>query len=220
MTAHHHLGACPDCDLLIDITAVPVDFNAVCPRCGHVLYEAHPNAVLRGLALSASGLLLFPLAMLLPIMTLSRMGLVHAGSIADGIFRLFTGGYWVMGTMVLVCAVLAPLIDLLLLFFITSLIWLKKKTPHLTTMMRTLHHIRDWAMLEVLMMGIMVSLVKLKDMATLEFGAGLACMVMTLLCAVLSQVVVNHHELWEKIDALSIDTLASNDNGVMANDNH
>jgi paraquat-inducible protein A len=124
--------------------------------------------------------------------------------------------------MVLVCAVLAPLIDLLLMFFITTLLWLNKKTPYLKTMMRVLHHIREWAMLEVLMMGIMVSLVKLKDMATLEFGAGLICMVMTLLCAVLSQVVVDHHELWDRIDALNNDEVSDGaiDNGVVAHEHH
>jgi len=222
MSDNHHLTACPDCDLLIDLPPVPLDYNAVCPRCGHVLYEAHADSVLRGLALSASGLLLFPLAMFLPIMTLSRMGLIHAGTIFDGIYKLFSSGYWVMGLMVLVCAVLAPLIDLLLMFFITSLIRLKKKTPYLKTMMRTLHHIRDWAMLEVLMMGIMVSLVKLKDMATLEFGAGLMCMVMTLLCAILSQIMVNNHELWEQIEALSTNDYSDDKNiaGMMAYDNH
>jgi paraquat-inducible protein A len=199
MENRQHLTACPDCDLLIDLQAVPVKFNAICPRCRHIIYEAHPDAIQRGLALSIGGLLLFPLAVFLPLMTLSRMGLTHAGSIAEGIHKLYSGGYWFMASMVLLCAVLAPLLELSVMFVISALLWLKKRSPYLIHLMKTLHAVREWAMLEVLMMGIMVSLVKLKDMATLEFGMGLVCMVLTLLCVVLIQVLVDEHELWESI---------------------
>lgn len=196
MIKRQHLTACPDCDLLIDLREVPFRYNALCPQCQHVIYESHPNIVERGLALSIAGLLLFPFAVFLPLMTLSRMGLAHAGSIAEGIHKLYSGGYWFMASMVLICTVIAPLLELGLMFTISAHLWLKKQSPYLLSLMKIFRKVREWSMLEVLMMGIMVSLVKLKDMATLEFGMGLVCMVLTLLCVVLIQVLIDDYELW------------------------
>jgi paraquat-inducible protein A len=194
-----HLTACHDCDLLIEIPTVPNDFNAVCPRCGHVLHEAHPNAVERGLALSIAGLLLFPFANLLPLISISRMGLNHSGTIAEGIYDLFVDGFGIMGALVLFSAVLAPLIEISLIFTITSHLWLGKRPAYLLPLMRSLHQVREWSMLEVMMMGILVSMVKLKDIALLELGVGLLCFILTLLCAISIQWLVNEAELWDAI---------------------
>lgn len=54
-----------------------------------VLHEAHPNTIEGGLALSSVGLLFFPFTLFLSLMTLSRLGLIHTGSIAEGIFNTF-----------------------------------------------------------------------------------------------------------------------------------
>lgn len=196
-----HLTACHDCDLLIEVPSVPNDFNAVCPRCKHVLHEEHPNAVERGLALSIAGLLLFPFANLLPIISISRMGLNHSGTIVEGILDLYADGFWIMGTLVLISAVLAPLIEISLIFVITSHLWLGKRPRFLVTLMHALHSVREWSMLEVMMMGILVSMVKLKDIAMLELGIGLLCFILTLLCAVSIQWLVNEAELWDAITA-------------------
>lgn len=49
---------------------------------------------------------------------------------------------------------------------------------------RVYHHMRDWGMLEVYLLGILVSIIKLNDMAQLSVGAGLACFVGLLLVQV------------------------------------
>ncbi len=216
----HHLHACPECDLLLGDVRVPPGNDALCPRCGCVIWEGRPDSALRGLCLSLSGLILFIPALFLPLMTMEKLGLKSAGNIIQGIWALWQGGYEMLSLLVLACVVIAPLAELSLTFMVCSYLCLKTwlKTPHhnkrdallrrelplhawaVNQMLRLNHHVREWAMLEVLMMGVLVSLVKLKDMAALELGPGILSLAALLGCAVCTRWLVNEHELWQEFE--------------------
>lgn len=55
-------------------------------------------------------------------------------------------------------------------------------------------------MLEVYLFGILVSIVKLVDLAELHLGVGLACFVALMLAQVWLEVTMSQHQVW---DALS-----------------
>lgn len=213
-----HLHACPECDLLLGDARVPAGSDALCPRCGCVIWEGRPDSAERGLALSLAGLMLFLPALLLPLMTLEKLGLKSAGNILQGIWSLWQGGYQPLALLVLACTVIAPLAELLLT--LTACGWLclearlrqrpgsraaplqRRLLPwshHVNLLLRLNHHVREWAMLEVLMMGALVSLVKLRDMATLVLGPGLLCLGGLLACAICVRWLVNEHELWQEL---------------------
>ena len=56
-------------------------------------------------------------------------------------------------------------------------------------------------MLEVYLMGILVSIVKLIDMADLHLGIGLACFIGLLLSQVWLEVTMSPHQVWDSLDA-------------------
>jgi paraquat-inducible protein A len=59
---------------------------------------------------------------------------------------------------------------------------------------------REWGMLEVYLMGTLVSVVKLIGLADITLGVGLACFVSLLLIQVWLEVTMTPHQIW---DALS-----------------
>ena len=61
--------ACPDCDLLLEKIPVATGEKLCCPRCGETLKEPKTNSISRTLALALTGLLLYPFAIFMPIMT-------------------------------------------------------------------------------------------------------------------------------------------------------
>lgn len=61
---------------------------------------------------------------------------------------------------------------------------------------RIYHHLRDWGMLEVYLMGVLVAIVKLVDLAELSLGLGLACFISLLLVQVWLEVVMSPHQVW------------------------
>ena len=195
--AHHHLTACPECDLLLEEVPVPAGGESLCPRCGHVLREGRPDSVLHGLWLSTLGIVFFGPGIGLPLLSLSATGLRQEASLAQAVLALADNGFWEVALMVAICAIIAPLVNFWLLFAVSSLLQLRSDSRWLPTLMRINHHVREWAMLEVFLMGVLVSMVKLKDIADLLPGIGLYCFVCLMLCALLLNTVVDEHELWQ-----------------------
>ena len=64
---------------------------------------------------------------------------------------------------------------------------------------RIYHHLRDWGMLEVYFMGVLVAIVKLVDLAELTVGLGLFCFISLLLIQVWLEVVMSPHQIWSAL---------------------
>ncbi len=161
------MTACMECDLLLQDVPVPPGGESLCPRCGHVLREGRPDSVLHALLLSITGLILFGPAIGLPLLSLSVTGLRQESSLTQAILALGDNGFWEVATMVSICAIIAPLLNLWILFTVSVVLQMRAHPPWLPTLMRLNHHVREWAMLEVFLMGVLVSMVKLKDIAEL-----------------------------------------------------
>lgn len=192
-----HFTACPECDLLLQETAVPAGSESRCPRCDHVLREGRPDSVLHALLLSSLGIIFFGPGIGLPLLSLSVTGLRQEASLAQAVLALGDTGFWEVATMVSICAIIAPLLNFWLLFAVSTLLYMKSPSRWLPVLMRANHHVREWAMLEVFLVGILVSIVKLKDIAELLPGVGLYCFVCLMLCALLLNTAVDEHELWQ-----------------------
>src|SRR5690606_13653485 len=63
------LRACPRCGLVCEVPPIPLGAMARCPRChATVLRDRHPRRLSRAAAFALAALILYPLAMALPIM--------------------------------------------------------------------------------------------------------------------------------------------------------
>lgn len=192
--------ACPECDLLLQDVPVPPGSESLCPRCGHVLREGRPDSVRNALLLSTAGLALFGPAIGMPLLSLSVTGLRQEASLAQSVLALADSGFWEVALMVATCAILAPLLNLWLLFTVSVLLARHHSPPWLPWLMRFNHKVREWAMLEVFLIGVLVSVVKLKDIAELLPGTGLYCFAALMVCALLLNSQVDEHELWQVYD--------------------
>lgn len=194
------LSACHDCDLLLAPTALqPGEFQA-CPRCGSIVREGKPDSRLRALALSSTGLILFAPAVGLPLLSMSVMGLRQEASLMRAVLSLFEGGFPEVGLAVLVSTVLAPFANLWLMFSVSLSLTLSHRPRWLARLLRVNHRVREWAMIEVFLFGVLISVVKLKDMGQLVPGTGLYCFAGLMLSTLLLESLVDEHEFWQELD--------------------
>ncbi len=202
----HPLGltACPDCDLLLNETKIreraSKDWKSRCPRCGSILYSPRQNTVERTLALSLTGLILFFPAMLLPVMRLDAMGLEAATNLVHGISVLFQSGFHAVAVLTLLTGVAVPFIKLLLLFIVSLGISSKSKSSLLMDFFRLYQALDEWGMLEIYMLGILVSIMKLKDLAQLSYGLGLLCFVVLLIISLCTAISLDEHRYWSLME--------------------
>lgn len=197
----HDLIACHECDLLMRRADLVEEQKACCPRCGYELVVHRSNMVRRAMALVLTALLLYVPANFLPIMELNLLGQTTQDTVWTGVVGLYQTGMGSVAVLVFLCSMLIPLVKLLCQLVVLLCIRFRKGRELGVQIYRLYHHLREWGMLEVYLMGILVSIVKLIDLADLHLGVGLACFIALLLSQVWLEVTMSSHQVWDELDS-------------------
>lgn len=176
-TLVHDIVGCTACGgvCTVDSTRVVGRARIRCPHCGHRLPDAASLRTSRSrtAAFAISALLLYPPAVLLPVLRIDRLGNAHESGIIDGVGTLFADGHGWLAGIVLVCSVIIPLAKLLgLLVLSTARIRVGTLVRRRTW--RAIEALGRWGMLDVLLVAALVALVKLGDLVRIEPGPGAA----------------------------------------------
>jgi len=194
-----HKIACHECDLIHDIPPLPERASACCVRCGSVLFRAQKNSIDRTLAWTIAGLILYVIAVSYPFLAMKSGSIVQQISLLTGVEELFKQHIFFLATLVLLTCVVLPLLQLLSLLYVFIPLKMKRRSRFSIPIFRLLGHIKPWSMMEIYMLGILVSIVKLAKMATII--PGLAVMAFSLLIFVLAFALsaVDHHLVWQRL---------------------
>ena len=167
------LIACHECDLLQRQPVTTHHASVQCGRCGAALYRNIPDSVDRTIALSLAGLILFVVANLFPFLSFEVGSQTTQTTLFTGVRELYAQGIWALAALVFVTSILAPLVQLILMLYVFIPIKAGGVAIYTRPAFRLLNKVRDWNMIEVFMIGILVALVKLTKMATIVPGIAL-----------------------------------------------
>lgn len=199
------LIACPECDLLMQKVTLTVEteHKILCSRCGYELYRFKRRVVDKGLALVVTALLLFIPANFLPIMKLNMFGQQTYDTVWSAVIALYKADMTIIASLVLLCSLFIPLIKLICQFLV--LISLKRPSIRSTgiLLLRCYQHLREWGMWEIYLLGILVAMVKVGDVAELSLGVGLFCFTALLLIQVWLDSLMSPQQLWQEIEVES-----------------
>jgi paraquat-inducible protein A len=193
------LVACHECDLLMHKPSLGDGESAECPRCGYELFRHRHRVIRRSLALVIAALLLYVPANFLPIMHLNLLGQTTEDTVWSGVLGLYDSGMQGIALVVFLSSMAVPLLKLLCQLLVLLSIRLEYGRSYGLLLYRIYHHMREWGMLEVYLMGILVAIVKLMDLADLSLGLGLFCFVALLLVQVWLEVTMSPHQIWEAL---------------------
>jgi paraquat-inducible protein A len=102
-----------------------------------------------------------------------------------------------------VTLIVAPLLELGLLLWVLVPLCLRTRPLGFTLIMRLMHILRPWRMVEVFLLGVVVAVVKLSGLAAAVPGWGLfGVAVMTLALASLSS--FDRGEMWRRADEIGV----------------
>ena len=195
---------CHDCDLPIRVGAVPPGGSARCPRCGATLVRRVRDSVDRTLAFAVAGLLLFGVANAFPFLAMKMRGLVTETTLASGVQSLYQQGRPLVASLVLLTTILAPLAHLSLILYVLLPVKLGIRAPFGVTCFRWLHRIQGWSMIEVFMLGVLVSLVKLADMAQIVPGIALWAFVALIPVVAAATSSLDAQLVWDRIGRVDL----------------
>ena len=194
---------CAECDLLVTIDALAPGERASCPRCEHLLMENTEDGMTRSLAFALAAALLLVMSMSFPFLSLEASGLEQVMTLPRSAYELYLDGYLAVAILVMGPIIVVPAMMIGALVSLLIAIRQNKRGRWLVPTGRFLFFLNPWSMVEVFVIGVLVSLVKIGAMATVILGISFWAYVVFAICFIATLTNLDRVQLWERIEELT-----------------
>lgn len=191
--------ACHDCDLLLKLPDLTMGVVAECPRCGAFLRRTQFNSINRTLGWVSTGLILYVVAVSFPFLSMTAKGISKTTALSSGIVILCQQNMVGMGTVVLLTCLLAPLFSMLSLLYVLAPLRLGYRLPLAAPLFAWYLRLRPWSMMEVYLLGILISMVKLTKLALIIPGPSFYSFIALIFVLAASLVSLDIHHVWSQL---------------------
>ena len=194
------LVACPHCDLLQRLPAVQPGASVRCLRCGEELWRHREDSLNRTLALAVAATVLYVIANVTPMLGLSAVGRSAFTTVIGGAHHLWDNGAPVVAVLVLWTAVIAPALQIG--FTLAVVLAAHRSRPPRWVGVLLRHHppTMTWTMIEVMLLGVLVALIKIADYATVIPGPALFVLGALVFVLAAMQATFDRREVWDRIE--------------------
>jgi paraquat-inducible protein A len=169
----NNLIACRECDALQRDTPVPDGGIAECARCGAELHRHEPDSLDLTLALVLAAAVVFVVANIHPLMGLDARGLRTSAMLLDTSTALYERGMASVAILVFVTVIAMPAAQIIGMLYLLLPLRLGFVPPRIHLAFRLVNAAQPWAMVDVFLLGSLVSLVKLTQVAKVDAQIGI-----------------------------------------------
>lgn len=193
-------SACHFCDTLHAAIPVPEGTAARCVRCGAVLYQNRPASLARASAFSLAALILMVVVHLFPFLTLDAASIRRHLTLVGAAQSLIHEGSPLLGGAIAVFTIVAPLVLAGGLIYVCGPLLFGRVAPGAFQVAKWVHLSEPWNMVEVFLLGVLVSLLKLAKVADVQFGTGFWAFAGVMLCLAAAVAGIDRDELWDRME--------------------
>jgi paraquat-inducible protein A len=193
------LVACPDCDLLQRLPDLTPGASARCPRCDNELWRRREDSINRTLALTLAAAVLFLVANTVPMLGLQVAGRAASTTVFGGAAHLWNDGRTAVAALVLFTVVVAPALQIGLMLAIVLGAQRLRPPRWVGTLLRFHPSISVWSMLEVMMLGVLVALIKIAELASVIPGLALFALAGLIFLIAAAQSSFDAREVWARV---------------------
>ena len=193
--------ACHECDLLLELSEVKPGTKLLCPRCGYVITRTGHQALNRLIAFSLSATLFFAYACAFPFLSFNLQGRGQLITLLQSVSELYQQGHPVLSLMVAIFIILAPLLLLVGLLYVLLPLKAGRRNPGSIVVSKLLLAIQPWSMVEVFLIGVLVSLIKIATMASLLLGPSFWAYVAFSVMLTATLTYLDRLQLWHWLDS-------------------
>ncbi len=169
--------ACEECGLVSQLPSLDVGTVAYCGGCGHVLTKRNHFPYQKGIALSLSCLIMLVLSLAFPFMSFSVQGLKQEIYLLHAAQMLTENHNALLGTLLFGSVVFLPAIYTTLILYLHIK---ARQTAHSSgaqtdfptskRLSKLLFIVQPWLMVDVFLIGVLVSLIKIASLADVAMG--------------------------------------------------
>jgi paraquat-inducible protein A len=196
-TPASELVLCRYCDLLQELPQLQDGEEADCQRCGHELDARQRESAIRPILYAISALFMLVLTNLFPFVGMDAAGSHRDMDFLDTSAVLLSENYPWLAILVWLFIQAIPA------FCMIAIVYLKLgmyfRLPALVQTARLLYALKPWSMVDIFLIGLIVSFVKL--LTHFEISLGMSFWAFCIFCLLHLRTfqVVDRHELWSRI---------------------
>lgn len=175
----------------------------VCPICNASLNQRKINSFQKTLAFSLAALCFFIPANIFPIMKTDTVTTFENSTILDGIFYFYEHGEFFIGTVIFIASVFIPVWKLFTLFYLLYSVHVGSswKLNEKIKLFRMIDIIGKWSMLDIFVIGLMITLVQFGELARVTTGFAAISFATMVILTMIATESFDTRLLWdEKID--------------------
>ena len=191
--------ACPECDLLQQLPELPPGGKARCARCQHTLAIRGTDPLDRPLALTLAAAIVLIVANTAPLMGLSAVGRQASTTILGGAYQMWVQGQEITALIVAFCSVIAPAVYILFMLAVLLAVRRPPAPQWVGELLRWGNSMLPWSMSEVMILGILVALIKIAELATVEPGIGMYAVGGLVVLFPAIMVSFDSQEVWKRV---------------------
>lgn len=165
-----------------------------------MLARAGRDVAARTFAYALASLVLLVVANVFPFMEFRIAGRVQVARLLTGVAQLHADGYWELAAMVLFVSLLAPLLLILGLLSLSGSMLAGRRFGWMIGVAKLVARIKAWSMMEVFLLGVIVSAIKLSQMAEIVLGPALIAFAVLILTSTAAVAVYEPSMLWRYLD--------------------
>ncbi|PXW84944.1 paraquat-inducible protein A [Nitrosomonas sp. Nm84] len=200
MTGFVSLMACHECDLLLRVDHSFEEGVVKCPRCAAVLLKHKRHSLDLTLAYTMAGLILFAISNVFPIIGFQFERQSTETILLSGVQELLDQNMRLLAGLVFITTILAPFTLLVTLLYVFLPLKFNRIAPYTAEVFRFTSALRPWSMMEVFMLGILVSVVKLVAIATIIPGVALWSFGILIFVLAATTSSLDPDLVWEKLE--------------------
>lgn len=191
---------CQECDTIINKKLLVPYEKIHCPNCNYTIVENSCYSLKIPLAIAITGLLLLITTCFLPMIHMKMYVNITEYNVISGLYSFIKQSQWIPASLIFFGVILSPFIyflfcTIILIFLIKGI---EKKL--LINMIHIFSHIRVLCMLDVYLLSIFISIIKLKDIATVLPDYGLIVLIILIICQLIILFTVKPYILWNALE--------------------
>ncbi len=197
-----NLIICDECDLLLREVSLEPGGVATCTRCGHHLYRHQPQGLERSLVFALTAAALFIIANSFSIVTINSQGLTSSTTLLGAVDLLMRDGMLSVAMLVFATTFLMPALEISALIYLLLPLKFGQIPPGMPTVFRVMRLVKPWAMIEVFMLGLLVTISKLNGLASVVPEIALGSFILLMFSTAFAASNFNTRNFWERVQTL------------------
>lgn len=191
---------CFECALTVNMPILKEKQKAQCPRCGYTLSTIHRNANQRIVAFSITALIFLLASLPFKFLSFSANGLKNHFDAITSFFVLIDNNYQLLALIEFVTIFAIPTVVLLSLVYLLIPMNKGVHPKHARKVLAMIFALIPWSMVEIFLIGALVSLIKIISMAEIELGLSFYAFIFFALSMTIVILHIDKRELYQLLE--------------------